>query len=205
MPRPKRTEAEVQWRRERILAASAAVFQRVGFAAASMDEIAREAGYSTGALYNYFKGKDEIFVAALEQMTTQFEAVFSAEVPEGVDFEARIRWQMMRLNEVVFANRGLIMALDGGDGPPALGAYAPRVQDCQSKGPQMWLGIVGLGQAEGTLRTDLSPEFLSFALLGMFKGALLPLLVATEPPTLEALHQATSRLLDLFLDGARKP
>jgi AcrR family transcriptional regulator len=40
------------------------VFARRGFAEATMQEIATEAGLSVGALYQYFKGKDEIVVAA---------------------------------------------------------------------------------------------------------------------------------------------
>jgi AcrR family transcriptional regulator len=53
--------------RRRLLDAAAAVFARRGFAAASVDEIAREAGYSTGAIYWHFKGKDDLFLAMAEE------------------------------------------------------------------------------------------------------------------------------------------
>ena len=53
--------------RQRLLDAAAAVFARRGFAAASVDEIAREAGYSTGAIYWHFKGKDDLFLAMAEE------------------------------------------------------------------------------------------------------------------------------------------
>jgi AcrR family transcriptional regulator len=49
--------------RRRLLDAAAAVFARRGYAAASVDEIAREAGYSTGAIYWHFDGKDDLFLA----------------------------------------------------------------------------------------------------------------------------------------------
>jgi AcrR family transcriptional regulator len=52
--------------RRRLLEAAAAVFARRGFAAASMEEIAREAGYSTGAIYWHFEGKDDLFLAMAE-------------------------------------------------------------------------------------------------------------------------------------------
>jgi AcrR family transcriptional regulator len=203
MSRPKRTEAEVQWRRERILDASAAVFQRVGFAAATMEEIARESEYSTGALYNYFKGKEEIFVAALEQATARFDGVFAEAVPAGLDFEHRLRWRMARITEVAFATRGLIMVMNGGEGPPSLGAYAPRVQQCEAQAPQLWEALLAEGQSEGCLRVDLAPRMLAEALMGMVKGVLAPMIVAPHPPTLDVLQSATARLIDLFLHGAQ--
>lgn len=53
--------------RQRLLDAAAAVFARRGFAAASVEEIAREAGYSTGAIYWHFDGKDDLFLAMAEE------------------------------------------------------------------------------------------------------------------------------------------
>jgi AcrR family transcriptional regulator len=50
-----------------ILAAAMAVFAEKGFAAARLDEIARRAGVSKGALYLYFETKEEIFRAVVEQ------------------------------------------------------------------------------------------------------------------------------------------
>jgi AcrR family transcriptional regulator len=53
--------------RQRLLDAAAVVFARRGFAAASVDEIAKEAGYTTGAIYWHFKGKDDLFLAMAEE------------------------------------------------------------------------------------------------------------------------------------------
>ena len=53
--------------RRRLLDAAAAVFARRGFAAASVDQIAREAGLSTGAIYWHFGGKDDLFLTMAEE------------------------------------------------------------------------------------------------------------------------------------------
>ena len=50
-----------------IVAAALAVFAEKGFAAARLDEIARRAGVSKGALYLYFETKDELFRAVVAQ------------------------------------------------------------------------------------------------------------------------------------------
>src|SRR3954452_11906352 len=43
------------------------VFEERGFHAASLDEIAERAGYSKGAVYSNFAGKDDLFVAVLDE------------------------------------------------------------------------------------------------------------------------------------------
>jgi AcrR family transcriptional regulator len=53
--------------RERLLAAARVVFARSGFHGAAVEEIASEAGFSTGALYSNFEGKEDLFVALMER------------------------------------------------------------------------------------------------------------------------------------------
>ncbi len=43
------------------------VFLRRGFHGASLDEIAERAGYTKGAVYSNFDGKDDLFLAVLEE------------------------------------------------------------------------------------------------------------------------------------------
>jgi AcrR family transcriptional regulator len=53
--------------RRRLLDAAEVVFARRGFHGASVDEIAREAGATTGALYSNFSGKEDVFLALFER------------------------------------------------------------------------------------------------------------------------------------------
>lgn len=57
-----------QARREQILAAARTCFARDGFHQTSMDDLLAEAGLSAGALYRYFRGKDEIITAIAQQV-----------------------------------------------------------------------------------------------------------------------------------------
>jgi AcrR family transcriptional regulator len=58
-------------RREQIradlVASARQVFLRRGFHQASLEEIALEAGWSKGAVFSNFAGKDELFLAVLEE------------------------------------------------------------------------------------------------------------------------------------------
>jgi AcrR family transcriptional regulator len=53
--------------RERLLRAARSVFARSGFHGASVEEIASEAGFSTGALYSNFTGKEDLFLVLMER------------------------------------------------------------------------------------------------------------------------------------------
>jgi AcrR family transcriptional regulator len=53
--------------REALLGAAADVFLRRGFQAATLREIAAEAGMTTGAVYSNFDGKAGLFLAVLEE------------------------------------------------------------------------------------------------------------------------------------------
>jgi AcrR family transcriptional regulator len=55
-------------RREQILDASSKVFAEKGVHDSRMDDIVEESGLSKGALYWYFKSKDEILIAIFERM-----------------------------------------------------------------------------------------------------------------------------------------
>ncbi|HEV7163262.1 MAG TPA: TetR family transcriptional regulator [Solirubrobacteraceae bacterium] len=61
------TRAEQQAQtRARLIEAAGRVFARRGFQAASIEEIAEEAGYSHGAVYSNFEGKADLFLAVFE-------------------------------------------------------------------------------------------------------------------------------------------
>jgi AcrR family transcriptional regulator len=66
--------------RERLLAAARTVFARSGFHGASVEEIASEAGFSTGALYSNFDGKEDLFLAVMERAIEEHAREITAAV-----------------------------------------------------------------------------------------------------------------------------
>ena len=64
-------------KRRQIIEGARAVFLAQGFDAASMNDIARAAGVSKGTLYVYFKDKEQLFEAIVEQeCLAQAEGIF---------------------------------------------------------------------------------------------------------------------------------
>ena len=64
-------------KRRQIIEGARTVFLAQGFDAASMNDIARAAGVSKGTLYVYFKSKEDLFEAIVEEQgAAQAERVF---------------------------------------------------------------------------------------------------------------------------------
>jgi AcrR family transcriptional regulator len=86
--------------REALVQAARTVFVRKGFNGASLDEIAEEAGFTRGAIYSNFDGKEDLLVAVLEhyneEMLGPYGAMLEARAgdePEDRAAEAAGIWQ----------------------------------------------------------------------------------------------------------------
>jgi AcrR family transcriptional regulator len=66
-----RQAARTEVTRRKLLAAAEKIFARDGFEAARLEDIAAGAGYTRGAFYANFCGKEEIFFALLDQWVRQ--------------------------------------------------------------------------------------------------------------------------------------
>ncbi|HEX6311031.1 MAG TPA: TetR/AcrR family transcriptional regulator [Acidimicrobiia bacterium] len=77
--------------RARLMEAAAAVFARRGLAAASLDEIAEEAGLTKGAIYSNFASKEDLVLAVLDEAGRERIHDITADVDASrtVDEEAR--------------------------------------------------------------------------------------------------------------------
>ena len=70
--------------RDRLLAAAAEVFAEKGYDGAGVQDIARRAGFTTGAIYGRFRGKADLLLAAMEANThDEFEELFAEHRFEG--------------------------------------------------------------------------------------------------------------------------
>ncbi len=152
------------WTRERrlertrslLLDAAEAVFAEKGFIAATIDDIAKAAGYSKGAVYKYFSTKEDLFLATSDRYWRRyfdnFAQVMSAAEkigPQELD-EIADRWQQpSRERGAEHAALGLEFSLYLLRNPDAQARVeAKRAQVVESLAKFIVLGIDRLG---GTL------------------------------------------------------
>jgi len=77
--------------RRRLLDGAEAVFAKSGFHGASVEEIAREAGATTGALYSNFAGKEDLFLALFDERVATDVNDYSEIVADGMTMEEQAR------------------------------------------------------------------------------------------------------------------
>src|SRR5690606_27088511 len=65
-PAPRSRQDQQQETRDTLVAAARAVFAETGYHAASLEAIARQAGYSKGAVYSNSAGKADLFLAVMD-------------------------------------------------------------------------------------------------------------------------------------------
>jgi AcrR family transcriptional regulator len=105
-PRPRRLRRDEQRQltRAQLLDAAERVFAREGLRGASVEAIAAEAGYSHGAVYSNFNGKDDLFLVLVEEridahLARVYQAADAALSRGGEPLEAARRFVAMLQGE----------------------------------------------------------------------------------------------------------
>ncbi|WP_447035320.1 TetR/AcrR family transcriptional regulator [Streptomyces sp. DSM 118878] len=65
-------------RRRQIIDGAAFCFAQNGFHATSMQDVLKEVGLSAGAVYRYFRGKEELIAAIVSEVLTEISGVFES-------------------------------------------------------------------------------------------------------------------------------
>ncbi|BAD56300.1 TetR/AcrR family transcriptional regulator [Nocardia farcinica] len=77
---PRVSEEHLERRRQQILDAAQLCFARKGFHETSMQDVFAESGLSAGAVYRYFKSKNDLVAALAGQTSVQLRSVIAATV-----------------------------------------------------------------------------------------------------------------------------
>jgi AcrR family transcriptional regulator len=195
--------------REEIVAAAQRVFLRDGFHGATLDDIADAAGYTKGAVYSNFEGKDALFLALLdaqfETRITSYIETFetAASVDEALRANARLMAETAR-REPLWAPL-LVEFWTHASRDPALRAEAAarhdRVLDA------VGAGIAGIGERFGAVWSRPPRELVragsAFARGMALERLLDPDAVAAEDFEEEFLNFVKSHILNAAQEGDR--
>jgi AcrR family transcriptional regulator len=200
---PKVTEEHVEARRRQILSAAMRCFAREGFHRTTMQDIFREADLSPGAVYSYFKGKDELIgaiIAGLMSFVAERSHLFSEPLPDG-----RMRRPGEALVELVDAF-----------GEVELGSVEerarifPHLVGEQQRNPHLnaavrqglellragFASLARAAQERGELDPAVDPEHFGRLPLSLMQGLFIQLAVYGDELDVEGYVQAAAALLD---------
>lgn len=178
--------------RDRLLAAAVEVFVEQGYEGARLQDIARAAGLTTGAVYANFRGKDELLFAAIgARADLEMDALLEATATH----EPRALLELLG-DRLVAPRRQPPLLVDAIAAARRDSALADALRARLDKRERLLVEIVDRAKADGALDSSLDGDV--FARFGMTlaMGALVLRALSIEPPGEGAWHDLISRLLD---------
>ncbi|HXY66917.1 MAG TPA: helix-turn-helix domain-containing protein [Mycobacterium sp.] len=161
-------------RRAHILAAARRCFVRDGFHQTSMQDLVREAGMSSGAVYRYFASKDAMIVAIAEENLDQIVAIVRESVADGADLgaalAAALEFASSRHADDGFAAIALIVWSEALRNPALAERLRKSFDQAGEALAETARGITPTG-------TELAPDVLAKTLLCVLPGYLLQLAI----------------------------
>ncbi len=154
--------------RKLILDAADAAFRELGFAGASMEEIATRAGLTRKTVYNLFNSKEEVVVQLIARLEAEPDLLYRARIAANEDVFALLEKVFLDRAGWCLANPSLArLALAPAERPtlePPAGrpSFQRLVRD-----------VLVLGQRQGAIRADEDPNFMALVLLGIYAQAML--------------------------------
>jgi AcrR family transcriptional regulator len=188
--------------RERLLRAARGVFARSGFHGASVEEIAAEAGFSTGALYSNFTGKEDLFLVLMEREINEHAREISEAVRTRVSMADRAtggarQWMTMIEREpevlLLFMEFWAYGVRDAEVRPKVAARFA-QVRELLTK-------LIADGVREFDLELDIPAEQLAVAIDALADGIARQKLADPDAVPDELM----GRVLSLLFAGATRP
>jgi AcrR family transcriptional regulator len=186
--------------RDSMLDAATRVFAKKGYAAATMKDIATEAGYSAPAFYNYFKGKEELFEALAERTTNELLACFEGPPASARTFEQRVEVLTRRIFAQVDRRGetfGVLEAVQNGHPGASSAAFLRMQAECGAQAiERLCLWFTG-AKSTKKLGQD-NPHHTALFYLGVVKAFHGVWLLGRST---ERFEDQTELVVDLFLHG----
>jgi AcrR family transcriptional regulator len=178
---PKVTEEHRLARRQQIVTAARRCVIEQGFHKTTMAEVIRESGLSAGAVYGYFKSKDEIVAAIAEEALSTVDELFGKILASEEPLSPIDALEAALTHVVAIAER------PGGDVTRvAIQAWAEALrnpgimavaQDKYSQVRGRFEEVARRGQADGTVDPSVDPRYIAQVLFGIIPGFALQRLV----------------------------
>lgn len=141
--------------RRRLIEAAADVFSERGYDRAGVQEIARRADLTTGAIYGRFTGKDELLVEAIRARTlAELDSLFSGRPSSRADIlsevGAHLATRDRRQGDALLLEAFALARRDPG--------FAELLQSLLAERTQLIEALIEGGKEEGTIDPDLDTE-----------------------------------------------
>ncbi|MCA9733789.1 MAG: TetR/AcrR family transcriptional regulator [Deferribacteres bacterium] len=169
-----RKEREKEQKRNDIVDAAERLFFSNGFANTTMDEVAKEAEFSKGTLYLYFKSKEDLYLAITTRALNLLEHTFRSAIAKGRTGLEKVR--SIGESYIGFATEypdyfNAMVYYESND--VDLKDSEGNAQACEIQGMktlQVVAEAIMIGMQDGSIRDDLDPMLVATVLWGNSTG-----------------------------------
>lgn len=152
--------------RDGLLSAARAVFERQGFAATRMGDIATEAGVAHGTVYTYFETKEAVLAAVVQQIIDELlSSLRASTAPDPVE---RIADANTRYLDAYRAHARLLQVVE--EASFTDDQFAAVLDQLRTTHVRRVAAAIRKLQAEGAASTDLDAQESAAALCAMVEG-----------------------------------
>lgn len=197
-------------KRQQILEGAQNVFLRMGFDAASMNDITREAGVSKGTIYVYFNSKEDLFVALCEHYRTTTFSKLLDKIDQGFSTREELAdfgVTLVTLITSTTAIRAQRIILGVSDRKPELSArfYERGPKRSHLIMADYFSKMIEAGELEPFDPLEKAYQLSDLFLSGLYRPRLFGVL--SEPPSRQTIVKNVESALDFFFKayGKRSP
>ena len=191
-------------KRRIILDAAIVVFAREGFHTARVSDIADEAGVAYGLVYHYFHSKDEVLdTLFLERWDVLLEAIH--ETDRGDDAPREKLRTITSFIVESYRHEPDLMKVIIVEVTRAANSFGRRHLAKIREAYDGIADIVAEGQAAGSFRDDITPQFAAMAFYGAIEQVLTGWIFGILPQGEGELEQAKSFVVETICGGLEAP
>lgn len=201
MSRLSRKEREYQLRRAEILRAAITLFGTKGYHATTMNEIAKEAEFSIGTLYNFFKSKEDLYFSLIyEKLVELSESISKTDITSGTvidKFERRLETVLTFFDKERYLFRIFTIHQDSLFEAGLSDNFPSRVRE------RMWGHIEDLiSMAEAGIKSQEFRDFSAQEIVRSFVGIMQSFIIMSiESEDEYPLIDKKSTIMDIFCNG----
>ena len=198
-----RKERERLKHRDDILSAAVTLFAKKGYHNVSMQEIAAEAQFATGTLYNFFPSKEELYLTLMRSLAHTIYDTLIPVLDEQIGEREKISRLIREHNRLFQENEALFrlyVSETHGYGK-GLAELDLEVEALLKKGIDKVEAVFAAGIRKGVFR-NLNARQMSVSLYGMLEAGVM---VSFQEETVTELAQRASVIEDILLKGVLTP
>jgi TetR/AcrR family acrAB operon transcriptional repressor len=198
----RRTKEDAEVTKRNLLDAGLIVFSQKGYAATRVEDIAKQANVTTGAIYHHFEGKSDLYSALVDLNSAKANQLAEQILQEGGTPATILRHLLVRLFQFAEEDeeyRAVVeLSINMTGFVPELDEITEQILEGRRQLAQFLSNLIREGIKAGEFRHDVSPEDAALALVGFMNGIGL---IWVQDPEHFSIKERAENLVDSFLSG----